>query len=69
MLTSIRTNVRSFDDVRRSLDQITNMLASTDEGGGADLIGVYDSGSVFTATTVRGILEELEARIYALEHP
>jgi hypothetical protein len=38
-------------------------LASTANGEGASLIGVEDSAGYFTATTVEGVLEELQASI------
>jgi len=36
-------------------------LASEASGLGADLVGSYDTGSIFTATTVRGQLQEVKA--------
>jgi len=42
-------------------------LASNSNGLGASLIGIEDSGAVFTATTVEGALAELEGRVDTLE--
>lgn len=64
---AVRTNVKTMREVQRALADIVSFLASQNESKGADAIGVYDSGSVFTGTNVRTILEELEARIAALE--
>jgi len=58
----IRTSVKSFDEVRRALDQIVAELArlsSTANGHGASMIGIEDAGSKYTATNVEDALQEL----------
>lgn len=42
-------------------------LASNSNGLGASLVGIEDAGTVFTATTVEGALDELEGRVAAVE--
>lgn len=41
-------------------------LASTSAGKGASLVGVHDANGDFTATTVEGVLAEIDAKIDAL---
>jgi hypothetical protein len=67
-----------FDDVEGNLAQelidradadqtIIDDLASVLNGKGASLIGVEDFGGVFVATTVEGVLSELEGRLQDVE--
>lgn len=44
-----------------------SVLASTTNGEGASLIGVEDSGGNYTATTVEGVLTEIDGRLGAVE--
>lgn len=53
----------SHADVRNLVDSMANTLdvASTESGKGASLVGVEDSGALYTAATVESVLAELGA--------
>lgn len=53
---TVGTTAQTFAEV---LD--TDHLALTTTGNGADLIGSFDTGGIYTATTVRGQLQEVKA--------
>ena len=46
---------------------VTALLASTDNGEGASLVGIEDAGTIITATTVEGALAENRAAIDVIE--
>ncbi len=57
----------ALEELASDHEGLVTDLASVEENKGATLLGVYDPDEKFTATDVRGILLELEARIAALE--
>lgn len=63
------THAPSGDAVYDALLLKTNVadLSSTANGKGASLVGVEDATGVFTATTVEGVLVELDSQLTAVE--
>lgn len=58
---------QTVDTVTALSTQITDHIADTSDAHDASAISVTDEGDVFTGTNVQTILEELEARIKAVE--
>lgn len=62
------TNETNISAQTQALQDIKADLASVVTGKGASLVGVEDAGGVFTATTVEGVLAEIEGRLATVEN-
>lgn len=62
----VETTFSTTGTANRSID--ANDLASVTNGLGADLVGIYDVGSIITATTVADALQENRTAIDAIEN-
>lgn len=69
MADEVRINVKDWNELRRTLQQIMTRvealetfkadLASTDSGKGASLVGINDTGTKYSSDNVEDALQEL----------